>query len=210
MPPATFGGMSARFSPRVLAPWETPRRGDIFFEKGSSWAARLTQWGTRSHISHVGAIARVWDGGWTAIETRGKVVAEMPVTSMTGYVVRLSDDPVEIERFLNVCYSMLGVSYDWAAIGRFAVRALRERWWSRWLGAILDLFVPDRDNELAIICSDHICRAIQAVWGTDLVPVDPTAVAPIDLFRAIVGFQQWIGEGSGYVPQVPGLPAPQG
>lgn len=188
--------MSVLLTPRTLAPWDTPRPGDVFFEEGTSWAARLTRWGTKSKLSHVGIIAKDWGGMWTAIETRGKVVAEMPVTEMRGYVIRLTDDEELTAAFLREAYRMIGTRYDWAAIGRFAVKALRSRWWTRPLAPVVDWFVPDRDDPLAVICSDHVAKAIQAVWGKSQVAVDPTAVAPDDLFRALVGYQTWLPEPS--------------
>lgn len=182
-------------SPRILAPWESPQPGDITFEAGTSLAALITRWGMKEAyggLSHAGVIASVSADQWTMIETRGMRVEEAPITEMRGYVMRLSETQGRRDEVVAAARAYVGRPYDYGAIARFAVRALRRRWWTRWLAPIVDRFVPDEDDALAVVCSDHVSRAILDVFGPVPGLEHPAETTPNDLFRALVGFRCWI------------------
>lgn len=199
-------------TPRPLYPHETPEAGDLFFQRGSSFIAAAIRFSTGSDINHTGVILGHDGAGlYTVAEANAPGFEIAPKQNFTGYVVRVSDEPI-VRASVAFAASMLareGRRYDYLAIARFAgivMRRSRPRSLAgkvllgvpalavRGFGAAL-LWVLPAESPRRVICSGAVRMLLRRVAGegdwSNALPVRDDETSPADLLAALLGRRRW-------------------
>ena len=179
--------------PQTLQPGELMRAGDIVLTRENGVFGYMIRWGTRTGqrgINHACVVVidqENTNDSVRTVEAMFSGVVETVRPKLTGYVVRLSDDPAVAAQIVDVARSYLGTPYDWVGIARFAAVCMRLRWWGKPIAALLDLALPDHDDGTRVFCSDHVSQVVTTVFG-DLGMGPGYAISPVDLLRSLMGY----------------------
>lgn len=181
---------------RIVTPGETLLPGDLFFQYGTSWAARLIQFYSHASHNHVGVIIRGTSkpGVYWVVEANSKGVVRTKRTIPSGYVVRMPEYlGVEIAHASRDLAS-LGIEYDWLAVGlwypgMFFRRSRLTRWLGRAMCSVAEKHVAKKDR---MICSEAVYMVLREFPEFDelLEPLahrSPYTIAPFELLRVILG-----------------------
>ncbi len=153
--------------------WQDAEPGDIFFTHSKAAFSRVIQFGTSSWANHTGMVVRCnEDGTWITNEALGAGFIAFnrdPKEMSTEMVVlRVADDPGEVQALLYASAQMLGWKYDWRNIARIAFNRVG---WK----------MISKDVKNKTVCSEAMARALCEGLNICDPDLEPWETTPRDL-----------------------------